>query len=49
MSALPPRRRPQDDLLSALVAVRDEDDGRISEGELVRTAMMSAVAGHEAR
>ncbi|GGJ58883.1 cytochrome P450 family protein [Streptomyces brasiliensis] len=41
------RRSPQDDLLSALVAVRDEDDGRLSEEELVGTAMMLVVAGHE--
>ncbi|WP_306335399.1 cytochrome P450 [Streptomyces sp. KL118A] len=41
------RRRPQDDLLSALVALRDHDDGRLSEEELVGTAMMLVVAGHE--
>ncbi|GGN91193.1 cytochrome P450 [Streptomyces albiflavescens] len=41
------RRSPQDDLLSALVAVRDEEDGRLSEEELVGTAMMLVVAGHE--
>ncbi|WP_327179603.1 cytochrome P450 [Streptomyces sp. NBC_01335] len=41
------RRRPGDDLLSALVAVRDEEDGRLSEEELVGTAMMLVVAGHE--
>ncbi|MFJ2766828.1 cytochrome P450 [Streptomyces sp. NPDC087300] len=41
------RRRPQDDLLSALVAVRDQEDGRLSEEELVGTAMMLVVAGHE--
>ncbi|MGA4844975.1 cytochrome P450 family protein [Streptomyces sp. G5(2025)] len=41
------RRRPQDDLLSALVAVRDQDNGRLSEEELVGTAMMLVVAGHE--
>lgn len=41
------RRSPEDDLLSALVAVRDEDDGRLSEEELVGTAMMLIVAGHE--
>ncbi|MFD8126066.1 cytochrome P450 [Streptomyces mirabilis] len=41
------RRRPQDDLLSALVAVRDEEDGRLTEEELVGTAMMLIVAGHE--
>ncbi|MFH8292904.1 cytochrome P450 [Streptomyces sp. NPDC018059] len=41
------RRRPEDDLLSALVAVRDQEDGRLSEEELVGTAMMLVVAGHE--
>ncbi|MER5927475.1 cytochrome P450 [Streptomyces mirabilis] len=41
------KRRPQDDLLSALVAVRDEEDGRLTEEELVGTAMMLIVAGHE--
>ncbi|MFE3904846.1 cytochrome P450 [Streptomyces sp. NPDC059153] len=34
-------------MLSALVAVRDEEDGRLSEEELVGTAMMLVVAGHE--
>ncbi|KUN18378.1 cytochrome [Streptomyces antibioticus] len=41
------RRSPADDLLSALIAVRDEDDGRLSEEELVGTALMLVVAGHE--
>ncbi|OPG09730.1 cytochrome [Streptomyces sp. GKU 895] len=41
------RRNPEDDLLSALVAVRDEEDGRLSEEELVGTALMLVVAGHE--
>ncbi|GGM18312.1 cytochrome P450 [Streptomyces fumigatiscleroticus] len=41
------RRDPRDDLLSALVAVRDEQDGRLSEEELVGTGMMLIVAGHE--
>lgn len=41
------RRAPADDLLSALVGVRDEEDGRLSEEELVGTAMMLVVAGHE--
>ncbi|MFD7134885.1 cytochrome P450 [Streptomyces sp. NPDC059894] len=41
------RRTPREDLLSALVAVRDEEDGRLSEEELVGTALMLVVAGHE--
>ncbi|MER7930247.1 cytochrome P450 [Streptomyces sp. NPDC096057] len=41
------RRVPGDDLLSALVAVRDEENGRLTEEELVGTAMMLVVAGHE--
>lgn len=41
------RRDPRDDLLSALVAVRDERDGRLSEEELTGTALMLIVAGHE--
>ncbi|MFH9089685.1 cytochrome P450 [Streptomyces sp. NPDC017673] len=41
------RREPADDLLSALVAARDEEDGRLSEEELVGTALLLVVAGHE--
>jgi cytochrome P450 len=41
------RRDPDDALLSALTAVRDEDDGRLSEVELVGTAVLLVVAGHE--
>ena len=41
------RVQPQDDLLSALVAVRDEDEGRLSETELVGTAVLLVIAGHE--
>ncbi|HWO60706.1 MAG TPA: cytochrome P450, partial [Umezawaea sp.] len=41
------RRDPDDALLSALVAVRDEDEGRLSELELVGTAVLLVVAGHE--
>ncbi|WP_020672212.1 cytochrome P450 family protein [Amycolatopsis nigrescens] len=40
------RERPADDLLSALVHARDEDD-RLSERELVSTAFLLLVAGHE--
>jgi len=41
------RRAPADDLLSALVAVRDEQDGRLSEEELVGTANLLVIAGHD--
>jgi cytochrome P450 len=40
------RAAPGDDLLSALVAARDGDD-RLSEGELISTAILLLVAGHE--
>ncbi|MFJ9759894.1 cytochrome P450 [Streptomyces sp. NPDC101149] len=41
------RHHPQDDLLSALVAARDDEDGRLSEAELLSTAMLLLVAGNE--
>jgi cytochrome P450 len=41
------RQRPGDDLLSALVAVRDAGD-RLTEDELVATAVLLLNAGHEA-
>jgi cytochrome P450 len=41
------RRQPTDDLLSALVAARDEDNGRLSEEELVGTALLLVIAGHD--
>ncbi|GAB3711746.1 cytochrome P450 [Amycolatopsis oliviviridis] len=40
------RKRPTGDLFSDLVSVSDEGD-RLSEGELVATAMLLLVAGHE--
>ena len=40
------RREPGDDLLSALVAARDEED-RLSENELVSMVFLLLVAGHE--
>jgi cytochrome P450 len=40
------RREPADDLLSALVAARDEED-RLSEDELLSMAFLLLVAGHE--
>ena len=41
------RRAPGPDLLSALVAVRDSRDGRLSEEELVGTATLLVMAGHD--
>jgi cytochrome P450 len=40
------RQRPGDDLLSALLAARDDED-RLSEDELVSMAFLLLVAGHE--
>lgn len=40
------RRRPADDLLSALIDVREEED-RLSEDELVAMVFLLLVAGHE--
>ena len=42
------RRSPGDDLLSDLIAVRDADGARLSEDELVATAVLLQMAGHEA-
>ncbi|WP_406175058.1 cytochrome P450 [Streptomyces sp. NBC_00996] len=41
------RRHPEDDLLSRLIAVRDEDAGRLSDAELLGTAVILLAAGHE--
>jgi cytochrome P450 len=41
------RREPGGDLLSALVASYDEVDGRLSEEELLGTAVLLVVAGHD--
>jgi cytochrome P450 len=40
------RQQPRDDLLSALLAARDDED-RLSENELVSMAFLLLVAGHE--
>ena len=40
------RREPADDLLSALIAVRDEQEG-LSEDELIGTATLLVIAGHD--
>jgi cytochrome P450 len=41
------RRSPGEDLLSALVAVHDREDGRLSEAELIGTANLLVIAGHD--
>src|SRR5690606_23918902 len=41
------RRDPDDALLSALSRVRDEDDGRLSDDELLGTSVLLVIAGHE--
>lgn len=41
------RARPQDDLISGLVAVHDDEEGRLSEAELIGTCLLLVVAGHE--
>ncbi|MGH8989971.1 MAG: cytochrome P450 [Acidimicrobiia bacterium] len=39
------RAAPEDDLLSALIAVRDEDDGRLNDDELMSTVFLLFFAG----
>ncbi|MBN6035442.1 cytochrome P450 [Amycolatopsis sp. 195334CR] len=39
---------PGDDLISDLVRVRDDDNGKLSDDELVATAVLLLMAGHEA-
>ncbi|MFY0614036.1 MAG: cytochrome P450 [Hyphomicrobiaceae bacterium] len=41
------RRRPREDVLSLLVEARDDDDGRLSDDELVATCILFLFAGHE--
>ena len=41
------RRRPGDDVLSLLIAARDADDERLSDDELVASAILFLFAGHE--
>ncbi|GAA1887171.1 cytochrome P450 [Streptantibioticus ferralitis] len=41
------RAKPQDDLLSQLIAARDEDEGRLTEEELVSLGVTILAAGHE--
>ncbi|HYT10017.1 MAG TPA: cytochrome P450 [Mycobacteriales bacterium] len=42
------RREPGEDLLSSLIATRDADGSRLTEDELVATAVLLQMAGHEA-
>jgi len=42
------RAEPGDDLISALIAVTDSEDGRLSEVELLLTSQGLLIAGHEA-
>ncbi|RKT51942.1 cytochrome P450 [Saccharothrix australiensis] len=42
------RRSPGDDLVTDLVAVTDTDGGKLTEDELVATAVLLLMAGHEA-
>ncbi|WNV91520.1 cytochrome P450 [Umezawaea sp. Da 62-37] len=42
------RKQPGNDLVSDLVAVTDTDGGRLTEDELVATAVLLLMAGHEA-
>jgi cytochrome P450 len=41
------REHPGEDLLSALISTHDEDGDRLSDAELVGTALLLVVAGHE--
>jgi cytochrome P450 len=41
------RRRPGDDILSQLIATSDEEDGRLSEDELVATILAIFIGGYE--
>jgi cytochrome P450 len=41
------RREPKDDLLSALVKVESQNDGRLSENELLANLLLILIAGHE--
>ncbi|WP_329107242.1 cytochrome P450 [Micromonospora sp. NBC_01699] len=41
------RRQPADDLLSALIAVRDDNDDRLDDDELISMVYLFLIAGHE--
>ncbi|MFF7980049.1 cytochrome P450 [Streptomyces sp. NPDC007901] len=42
------RKHPGDDLISGLIAAHDEDDDRLTEQEMISTAVLLLNAGHEA-
>ncbi|MDV9172730.1 cytochrome P450 [Streptomyces sp. W16] len=42
------RKSPGDDLISGMIAAHDEDDDRLTEQELISTAVLLLNAGHEA-
>lgn len=42
------RKNPGDDLISGMIAAHDEDDDRLTEQELISTAVLLLNAGHEA-
>ncbi|KOV60285.1 cytochrome P450 [Streptomyces sp. MMG1121] len=42
------RREPGEDLISGLIAAHDEDDDRLTEQEMISTAVLLLNAGHEA-
>ncbi|MFI2431214.1 cytochrome P450 [Streptomyces sp. NPDC018693] len=42
------RKEPGDDLISGLIAAHDEDDDRLTEQEMISTAVLLLNAGHEA-
>ncbi|MEU8029687.1 cytochrome P450 [Streptomyces sp. NPDC049099] len=42
------RKEPGDDLVSGLIAAHDEDDDRLTEQEMISTAVLLLNAGHEA-
>ncbi|RKN22072.1 cytochrome P450 [Micromonospora musae] len=41
------RSEPGDDLLSALIAVQNQEDGQLTQAELLGTAVLLVVAGHD--
>lgn len=41
------RSNPKDDVLSLLISARDDDDGRLTDDELIATCILFLFAGHE--